>query len=63
MDILARAKQQKKVNRAKCDSILRHHNPGISWILDDEAYILHSVIALLIVIAIFIRVMFLQHLQ
>ena len=62
MDILARAKQQKKVNRAKFDNIYVK-NPGISWILDDEAYILHSVIALLIVIAIFIRVISLQHLQ
>jgi hypothetical protein len=37
MDILTRSEQQKKVKRAKCDSIY-HKNPGISWILDDEAY-------------------------
>jgi hypothetical protein len=37
MDILTRSEQQKKVKRAKCDSIY-HKNPGISWILDDEVY-------------------------
>jgi hypothetical protein len=37
MDILARAEQKKKLNKAECDSIYLK-NPGISWMLDDEAY-------------------------